>query len=149
MRKIAAAAGAVILALAHAAPAGAEPMDGATLEATFSGMSFLGTYEDGSWFSEIYAPDGSISYVDAVVGHHFGNWEVRGNNFCTTYVDIEGVCLTAEQTSENCYLFAPPRPAKGPAPVDTGTVIGWNALEPSTCESIAVAAPAPTPPRLK
>jgi hypothetical protein len=149
MRLVGVAFGAAVLAAGFALPAAAEPMDGPTLEATFSGMSFLGIYEDGAWFSEIYAPDGSISYVDNAVGHHFGNWEVRGNTFCTEYVDLEGVCLTAEQTSANCYFFAPPPPAKGREPVDTGTVIGWNALEPSTCESVPSVADAPPPPRTK
>ena len=138
MRWVWAALGAMVVLGGVSAPANAEPMDAATLEATFSGMSLVGVYDDGAWFSEIYAPDGTISYVDAASGHFFGEWSVRGNTFCTFYDGIDGVCLTAEQTSGNCYAFAPP-PAKGSVP-EGGAVFGWNALEPSTCESIPAAA---------
>ncbi len=142
MSRLGAIVGAAILIGGVAQPASAETMDAATIEATFSGMSFLGVYDDGTWFSEIYAPDGSISYVDAVVGHHVGDWSVRGNTFCTFYTDMDGVCLTAEQTSANCYLMAPPPATKGA--VSEGSVtIGWNALEPSTCESLPTATPTP------
>ena len=138
MRGVWAALGAMVLVGAVSAPANAEPMDAATLEATFSGMSLTGVYENGSWFSEIYAPDGTISYVDAEFGHLVGEWEVRNNLFCTSYDGVEGICLTAERASGNCFLFASAPPTKGP-PVDEIATIGWNALEPSTCEAVATA----------
>ena len=140
MSRLGAIVGAAILIGGVAQPASAETMDAATIEATFSGMSFLGVYDDGTWFSEIYAPDGSISYVDVANGHLAGEWEVRGDTFCTTYEDGQGACLTAEQVSSNCYIFAEP-PRKGAEPA-LGVVIGWNALEESTCEAPA-AMPAP------
>ncbi len=140
MRRVGLASAAVVLVAGGAGLAAAETMDGATIEATFSGMSLTGIYDDGSRYSEIYAPDGSISYVDVANGHLAGEWEVRGDTFCTTYEDGQGACLTAEQVSSNCYIFAEP-PRKGAEPA-LGVVIGWNALEESTCEAPA-AMPAP------
>lgn len=145
MKRVGCAIASVVLAACGAGRAAAEPMDGATIEATFPGMSLTGIYDDGSRFSEIYAPDGTISYVDVANGHLTGEWEVRGDTFCTTYQDGQGACLTAEQVSSNCYIFAEP-PRKGAEPA-LGVVIGWNAIEPSTCE--IPAAPAPALPRGK
>lgn len=145
MKTVGAAVAAAIVLAGAIVPARAEVMDAATLEATFSGMSLIGVYDDGTWFSEIYAPDGSISYVDEQ-GHWFGEWHVSGNQFCTDYEGINGVCLTAERISENCYFFAPPPPTKGQPPSDVPPVVGWNALAPTTCEISAAAAPTAPPP---
>jgi hypothetical protein len=147
MKLVGASVAAMILAAAAGGPAAAqELMDAASMEATFSGMSLTGIYDDGSMFSEIYAPDGTLSYVDAN-GHLAGTWEVRDNTFCTFYEDGQSTCLTAEQVSDNCYVFAEPAGAgkgKGEqdADMDLGVVIGWSAIEPSTCAAVATAAPA-------
>lgn len=144
MKTVGAAVAAAMIIAGANIPARAEVMNAATLEETFSGMSLIGIYEDGSWFSEIYAPDGSISYVDDQ-GHWFGEWHVSGTLFCTDYEGVEGVCLTAERISSNCFLFAPPPPTKGQPPSDIPPVYGWSALAPTTCEISTASAPAAPP----
>jgi hypothetical protein len=104
------------------------------LTRTFPGMTLDGVYKDGGFFSETYAPDGTIRYLDAN-GRGEGNWSVRDGAFCTFYTKQEGSCFFVRQEGANCFAFFEPKagPAGTRVPRDEWTSRGWSRASPSTC----------------
>jgi hypothetical protein len=106
----------------------------ADLAATFTGMTLDGVYQDGGFFSETYAPDGTIRYVDAN-GRSEGSWAVKDGAFCTFYKSQEGSCFFVRREGTNCFAFFEPKagPGGSKVPREDWTSRGWNRASPSTC----------------
>ena len=124
------------LLLAMPAEAAAERMFGFEMEKAFSGFTFDGIYDDGSFFSETYFEDGSIRYHD-VNGADSGQWSVEGDTFCTFYEGSEGACFFVEREGANCYTFYEAVEGEGGSlsASDTWTSRGWNRESNSTCQT--------------
>lgn len=133
MKLLAALAG---IALLHAAPfaAASERMFGFEMEKTFSGFTFDGIYDDGSFFSETYFEDGSIRYHD-VDGADSGQWSVEGDTFCTFYEGSQGACFFVDRDGANCFTFYEAIEGEGGSwkPSETWTSRAWNRVSDSTC----------------
>jgi len=101
---------------------------------TFSGVTLDGVYKDGGFFSETYAADGTISYLDAN-GKADGTWSVKDGAFCTFYKKQEGSCFFVKQEGSNCFAFFEPKagPSGSKVPREEWTSRGWNRANPSTC----------------
>lgn len=90
-------------------PALAEPspvwLSNAEIEAALSGKTIDGRYASGRAFSERYAPDGRVQYMEAgaTIG---GHWSVTSGTLCTIYDnDPAGGCFRVSRVSENCFEF--------------------------------------------
>jgi hypothetical protein len=132
--KLLASLAAISLVLAVPAAGASERMFGFEMEKAFSGFTFDGIYDDGSFFSETYFEDGSIRYHD-VDGADSGQWSVESDTFCTFYEDSQGACFFVEREGENCYTFYEAVEGEGGAPVasETWTSRAWNRDSDSTC----------------
>jgi hypothetical protein len=124
------------LLLAMPAEAAAERMFGFEMEKAFSGFTFDGIYDNGSFFSETYFEDGSIRYHD-VNGADSGQWSVEGDTFCTFYEGSEGACFFVERDGANCYTFyeAVEGEGGGLSASDAWTSRAWNREGDSTCQT--------------
>lgn len=108
-------------------------MAGAEIERAFRGITLDGVYQDGSFFSETYFDDGSISYRDAE-GIDSGDWSVENDLFCTFYVAQQGACFFVVREGVNCFtFFESERGFDGSIPRETWTSRGWNRHEEATC----------------
>lgn len=101
-----------------------------------SGVTLDGIYNNGAFFSETYAEDGSVRYHD-VDGSDSGRWSVRDGKFCTFYDKQEGACFFVERDGTNCFTFFVPDEAGGPnaGPAKDWTSRGWDRRKPSTCKT--------------
>jgi hypothetical protein len=104
------------------------------LAPTFRGITLDGVYQDGGFFSETYAADGTIRYFDGN-GKANGNWSVKDGAFCTFYENQEGSCFFVRREGPNCFAFFEPKVGPGASrlPRDEWTSRGWNRASPSTC----------------
>jgi hypothetical protein len=126
----------VAAALAGPAPAAvAEDFLGdAAIRTAFAGVTLDGVYAEGIFFTETYAADGTIAYVDRN-GPNTGTWSVRDGMFCTFYQAQQGACFFVRRDGENCYAFFEPKAGAGGSkvPRDVWTSRGWDRARPSTC----------------
>lgn len=136
MKLVASLASAVLMLLAPPPVAAAERMFGFEMEKTFSGYTFDGIYDDGSFFSETYFEDGSIRYHD-VDGADSGQWSVEGDTFCTFYEGSQGACFFVEREGENCFTFyeAVEGDDGSLTPSEMWTSRAWNRKSDSTCQT--------------
>jgi hypothetical protein len=128
------ALGFALLTLAPSAFSAGALLGDDDLTRTFRGMTLDGVYNDGGFFSETYAPDGTISYLDRN-GRNEGTWSVSNGAFCTFYVKQEGSCFFVRREGANCFAFYEPKagPNGTKVPRDDWTSRGWNRANPSTC----------------
>jgi hypothetical protein len=124
-----------IIASLVALPAGAgERMKAAEIDKAFRGMTLDGVYSNGSFFTEVYNPDGSIRYHDATAADS-GAWSVKNDMFCTFYEGKQGACFFVEREGANCFSFYEEDAASGGGGQarKQWTSRGWNRAEKSTC----------------
>ena len=120
-------------ALAAGAATG-DLMDDAGIRAALAGITLDGVYAQGIFFTETYAADGTIAYVDGN-GPNTGSWSVKDGMFCTFYQEQQGACFFVRREGINRFAFFEPKAGPGgtKAPRDAWTSRGWNRDEPSTC----------------
>lgn len=95
------------IAIPMAATADPSPvwLSNAEIEAALSGKTIDGRYASGRAFSERYASDGRVQYMEAgaTIG---GRWSVTSGTLCTIYDnDPAGGCFRVSRVSENCFEF--------------------------------------------
>jgi hypothetical protein len=130
----------LLFALAPPAHAGDEStvqkrMDGIAISSTFPNMSMTGNYSDGMKFTEVYHPDGTITYSDEASQDN-GRWYVRGALFCTFYDVANGACFSVRKSGANCFEYFIEEEEDGSPSADHGAwnSIGWDNTKPSTCD---------------
>ena len=113
----------------------ARPMTGAEIAEMFPGLSIVGAYDNGDFFTETYFPDGTISYRDDQ-GTQSGRWKIIGDRFCTKLPQEDRACWTIVRHGDNCFAYhlsQSRRETRALPPDSKWLAIGWNPALPSTC----------------
>jgi hypothetical protein len=93
----------------------------------FKNTTINGRYANGKAFTETYAADGRLTYVEAGVSLA-GHWSVREGTFCTIYdADAAGGCYRVTRVGPNCFEFFFVSRTEETAPGPTDGTPRWTA----------------------
>lgn len=93
----------------------------------FKGSTIDGRYANGKAFTERYAADGRLSYMETglTLG---GHWSVTEGTLCTIYdFDASGGCYRVARVDTNCYEFYFVSRTESAAPGPPGGKPSWTA----------------------